>query len=614
VRELEPNPGRDLVRVTDNATILNAAGVIGTMTYRSQNWLINKTDGANWFFYSSYITGSHSMKFGYQGNWWKDDRGEFTNNQSLAYTLTGGTRLANGTFVPSRPSSITQYANPYFVNGRAAMTSFFAQDQWTIQRLTLQGALRYDNPWSWFPAVTQPQSRFFPGVSFDRQDGVTGYHDIVPRMGAALDLFGNGRTALKVNLGKYLQGASVGNLLANANPSLRIPGGAFAGFANPSVTRTWQDDDADFVPDCDLTIPTAQGTQTAPGGAADGVDFCGAISNPLFGSNQFVGANFDPGVASGWGKRPSDWSFSVSVQQEIFPRASVEVGYHRRAFTMFTTGGTVTDNLNLGPADLTPFTLTAPVDARLPNGGGHQIEGLLNLTPSAFTRVQDLLIKSTKDVGDDTRVFNGVDVTFNVRNVKGVTFSGGTSTGKVTNDWCEIRAAVPENFALNPYCHVESPWQTGFNGLVTYTIPKFDVLVSGVYRDRVILNGTPNNASTDQLGGSLPANFTFTATDATGQAIAQQIGRTLSGGPFTVNLNTPGTFYPGRNRQLDLTFKKILRVGGQRLMGGLDIYNVMNENTILFYNTTFNPTVTGYRTPFAYMNPRVFRLAAEYSW
>ena len=50
VRELDPNPGRDLVRITDNATILNAAGVIGTMTYRSQNWLVNKTDGANWFF------------------------------------------------------------------------------------------------------------------------------------------------------------------------------------------------------------------------------------------------------------------------------------------------------------------------------------------------------------------------------------------------------------------------------------------------------------------------------------------------------------------------------------------------------------------------------------
>jgi hypothetical protein len=141
--------------------------------------------------------------------------------------------------------------------------------------------------------------------------------------------------------------------------------------------------------------------------------------------------------------------------------------------------------------------------------------------------VPNLLLRSTKDIGDDRRVFDGVDLTFMVRNVKGVTFTGGTSTGKVENDWCDIRNAVPENgnFATNPYCHVSSPFQTSFNGQASYIIPKDDVLVSTVYRDRVILNGTPNNASTDQLGGSLPATFTYTATDATGQAIAQQIGR-----------------------------------------------------------------------------------------
>ena len=39
-----------------------------------------------------------------------------------------------------------------------------------------------------------------------------------------------------------------------------------------------------------------------------------------------------------------------------------------------------------------------------------------------------------------------------------------------------------------------------------------------------------------------------------------------------------------------------------------------NSNTILFYNTTFVPNVTGWQTPLAYMNPRVFRLAAEFAW
>ncbi len=376
-------------------------------------------------------------------------------------------------------------------------TSLYAQDQWTINRLTLQGALRWDHPWSWFPEQEQPASRFFPGATFPKTDGVTGYNDITPRIGAAYDVFGNGKTALKVTLGKYLQGASVSNLAYGANPSLRIPGGG-GGIFPPSVTRNWGDADGDFVPDCDLANPNANGE-------------CLGVSDVRFGSTQLIGAQFDPALLSGWGIRPSDWAFGVSVQQEIVPRVSVDIGYHRRSLEQFFTGGTVQDNLLVSPSDFATYTLTAPVDARLPGGGGYPVGQLYDVNTDKFGQ-SSILIKPTESVGDDTRVFNGVDVTFNVRNAKGVTFSGGTSTGKVVNDWCAIRDAVPENpgagptgYLLNPYCHVESPWQTAFRGLVTYTIPRIDVLISSVFQDKY-------NVGTDQIV-SLLANYTITAAD-----------------------------------------------------------------------------------------------------
>ena len=230
-----------------------------------------------------------------------------------------------------------------------------------------------------------------------------------------------------------------------------------------------------------------------------------------------------------------------------------------------------------------------------------------------FLGQSNLLVRSTKDVGDDTRVFNGVDLTVNVRGARGFTFSGGTSTGKVVNDYCAIRAAVPENagaaggagYLLNPYCRVESPVQTALRGLATYTIPRIDVLVSSVLQDKP-------SVGTDQLV-SLLANYTLSPADQA--AAAAQIGRPLTTtGAITVNLIAPGDVYGPRIRQLDLSAKKIIRLGGRRLTLGADFYNVANNNVTIAFNPTFVPNVAGWQSPTTYMNPRVVRLNAEFSW
>jgi hypothetical protein len=178
------------------------------------------------------------------------------------------------------------------------------------------------------------------------------------------------------------------------------------------------------------------------------------------------------------------------------------------------------------------------------------------------------------------------------------------------NDTCELRAAVPENYLLNPYCHQESPWLTSFRGLVSYTVPKIDVNISSVVQDKP-------NIGTDQIT-SLSATYTLSAADLA--SAAAQLGRPLTNAAPQVNLLAPGEVYGDRIRQWDFAAKKIIRISTQRVTVGLDIYNLLNNNVTLAFNPTFVPTAAG-ATPSgswpgttSYMNPRVFRLNAEFSW
>ena len=257
----------------------------------------------------------------------------------------------------------------------------------------------------------------------------------------------------------------------------------------------------------------------------------------------------------------------------------------------------------LEPAEVEGGDHAADSLCRLPNSGT-TIGPLYNVNPNVFN-TGTVLVRPTKEVGNDSRVFNGVDVTFSLRNAKGITFSGGTSTGKVENDWCEIRAAVPESFLLNPYCHVESPWQTAFRGLVAYTIPRIDVQLSSVLQDKA-------NIATDQLG-SLGATYALTAADQA--AAAAQIGRPLTAtGPLSVNLLAGSQLYGPRIRQWDFAAKKIIRFGDQRLTVGADLYNLLNNNVTLGFSGAFLPNVSGWQSPTSYMNPRVIRLNAEFAF
>ena len=161
-------------------------------------------------------------------------------------------------------------------------------------------------------------------------------------MGAAYDVFGNGKTAVKVNISQYLETAQNGDLYTINNPAVTF---------QQTTTRSWTDGNRNFIPDCDLMNPAAQNN------LASGGDNCGAWSNSNFG-NPFVTMRVNPDVQHGWGIRPDDWQFGVAVQQQILPRVSLDVGYNRRWWGNFF----FTDNLALGPQDFDQVTITAPLE------------------------------------------------------------------------------------------------------------------------------------------------------------------------------------------------------------------------------------------------------------
>ena len=367
------NPTKNLVRVQEqSAQIFDRNGnrvptscadcltVGGNLKYRSSNWPTGYIFAHTWNAAASYVTGAHNMKFGYQGAFHRDDDNLFptiSNDYLTQFTFNTPCTSSPCPTTPI-PTGVTIQSGVFTRKVRTEYYAFYAQEQWTKDRLTLQGALRFDRAWSSFPeqqigpSVTIPNAIVLPP-----QMGIKGYNDLSPRIGAAYDLFGNGKTALKGNVGRYLHPASNQGRYINANPSELV---------STITGRSWTDTNGNFVPDCNLLNGQAQSPATT-----GSIDTCGAWADQNFGRER-PGTRLDDSILSGWGARPYDWQLGISVQQELFPRVSVEVGYFRRWWPIFGAAD-ITDNVLTAPGDYTRFDVIAPTDSRLPNGGSYTV-------------------------------------------------------------------------------------------------------------------------------------------------------------------------------------------------------------------------------------------------
>jgi hypothetical protein len=639
---------------------------------------------------ASYVTGSHNAKIGYEGGYFTQEQTNQVNDPRLLYNyiwpaadcaLTnacGNTSLQfpqNPNNIPGGPgggrrpipNNVVFNTGQGTLNDRVAFTALYAQDQWTLRRLTLNGAIRFDHATSGYGETCVGPDIYVPIQSDGRNfyctpetDGVS-FDNITPRWGLAYDIFGTGRTSLKWNMGKYLTQAQINanTIYGNANPARRTVN---------SLQRNWTDTDGDRRVDCDLMNFQPNGECTTFGFGQDTVRYgrdplgLDAAGTPIglqttqcgrreAGIPAAVAAYCDvygESLLEGWNRRQYEWQFGIGIQHEILPRLSGEVTYNRRMYHNLT----VSDQLNIGCDQFLGveemracqeaalnyqsrtydfFSVVAPSDPRLPNGGGYRVLGISVPKPGAPAN-QPTVQTQMKELEYN---WNGVDTNFVWRGPGGLRVNGGTSTGRTQRDTCFSNLDGPNVVGREGAEHMgaagaqgqpsgcinKQPWQTRINGTAAYTIPKVDVLVSTVFQSfpgvERSANMTFNKSGLIWMPGSearasLPC---ATATNGTGC-----VGGNNNTTTVAVNLLNNNELYGERVSLFDLKLAKNIRVQNTRATIGVDIYNLFNSDAIQDYDDTYvldNPATPAnenatWGNPAGLVSPRFVRLSVQF--
>ena len=240
------------------------------------------------------------------------------------------------------------------------------------------------------PAIDAPAGVWVPARHFDAADNIPNWKDWSPRVGAAYDLFGNGKTAIKGAVGRYVAFQNNAGIISANAPASRL-----------SLTdqRSWADNGDYIVQESEL----------------------GPSTNANFGT-LVTTTTYSPDLLTG--NRPYSWQASLQVQQDIGRGLALNFGYFRTWYG----NQTVTRNRAVTAADFDPYCVTASTNALLPGGGGNQICGLFDVKPAKVRR-SDTLIDLASKYGDPSQVYNGVDVNLTAR------LGGGSLCAGRNVDW-----------------------------------------------------------------------------------------------------------------------------------------------------------------------------------
>jgi hypothetical protein len=503
----------------------------------------------------SYVPGSHHFKAG--GNWaWGRQRSHSESHADLQQEYRSG--VPDTVIIRNSP---IDFADAKMI----ADVSVFVQDSWTHKRLTVTGGLRYEYFDAMIPEQFSPAGRFVGERRFAAIEHVPQFSDPVPRLSAAYDLFGNGRTAIKGNFSKYVDQRTL---------SLTMP-------YNPLAATTgrvqWRDLNGDDIAQGELGC-----VYLAPGCE---IQFSALPRN--FGTRALN--ILDPDL-----KRPTNIETSIAVQHELMPRLSVAAGWYRRTFQNML----LEDYVDRSQADYTPVTIVSPLEG--------EVITAYNLAPAKLSLTQRI---DTNATSDRKQIFNGFELAMNARLRGGVTIFGGTSHQKTVMVTCD----QPDDPNLLRFCDQREtgvPFQTDFKFNVSYPAP-WGVQLSGVFQSY--------QGKSAPLVNSLPSSQTNWLVSRTTRYAANCVGPCTPGAlvipnlteaSITVPLTPPGTEFLDRHNQLDVRLGKRFQLNRVRLNAQVDIFNVLNASPVEIVRS-FNYGTAGYMLPAQVLQARLVKVSAQ---
>lgn len=473
-----------------------------------------------WMTSATYVTGSHNIKVGSQ---WR-------------YGVNANTTTSNADLIQRYrsgvPDSVQVSNSPLYVREGLlklnADLGVYAQDSWKFRRLTLNPGARFYYLHEAVPAGVAPAGRFVPARQFAGIPDLLDWKNVAPRFGAAYDLTGDSKTALKFSFSKYY--ASVTNQYSSYRP-----------LSVQTDIRNWSD--CAFLPGTSTCNPALIG---APGYHDDIAqdNEIGSSTNSKFGLAPEKRKDADL-------KRPFNREYNVAVDRQLLPNLSVTGAWFRRdVFDLAKVR-----NLLIAPSDYAAFQVANPLT--------NETLTIYNLN-RAKLGLSDILDTTATDRTLNRRGYTGFEASFNVRLSKGAALFGGWWTDKNLTVACD--GDDPNTFLYCDQSTLALPFVHNYKLAGSVPLP-FGVQVGTSVQSYA---GEPLTVS-----WVVPANL-FPG------------GRTQS---VTVPLIAPGTKYLKRWTQVDVSFRKLFTMGKQRFEGSLDVFNALNSNVVLAQNQSFGSTL-----------------------